>query len=390
VKGFGVKRARPPKIKPAGFREIISDRAAGKPDYVLLAAVIALVLFGILMVYSASYYAAEKNYGDSFFYAKKQILGAALGGLAMFGCARLNYRLWDKLRLPAVVVSFVLLAAVFIPGVGVENYGAKRWIDLPGFTLQASEAAKFGFIIYAAAYMSRHKERMTTFAGMLPVLAVGAGMAALIILEPNMSITVCLLAIMMIMLFLGGARIRHFLILIAPLAALIPVLILIEPYRLNRLTAFLNPWASPLGEGFQLIQSLYALGSGGLFGTGLFTSRQKYLFLPFSESDFIFSVIGEEFGLLGVIAVTAVFAVVVWRCMRIAAAAPDCLGAYLAAGVGSMIAVQTIVNIAVVSGSIPPTGLPLPFVSAGGSSVAVFTAAIGIVLNISRRCKYYI
>ena len=377
-----------PEYTPPPFRELFSDRAKGKIDYILLVTVCALILFGVLMVYSASYYAAEKNYGDAFFYVKKQAVGVVLGAFALFAAARLNYRVWEKLRYPALVVSFVLLVMVFIPGIGLENYGAKRWIDLPGFTVQPSEIAKFGFVIFAASYMARYPDRMTKFTGMLPVLGTGALMALLIILEPNMSITVCLLLVMLIMLFLGGTRIKHFFILMIPMAALIPILIIIEPYRLNRLLAFVNPWASPQGEGFQLVQSLYALGSGGLFGVGLFNSRQKYLFLPFSESDFIFSVIGEELGLFGALIVIAAYCIIIWRCVRAAAAAPDRFGCYLSAGVAAVIAVQTMVNIAVVTGSIPPTGLPLPFISAGSSSLVVFMFAIGMVLNVSARCNF--
>jgi cell division protein FtsW len=380
------KQRRKPPTLPS-FHALLTEKATGRYDLVLLAAVVVLVLFGFLMVYSASYYAAERNLGDGFFYLKKQVLGGVLGGAALFACSRLHYGVWQKLRYVVLGASFVLLALVFIPGVGVESYGAKRWIDLPGFTIQASELAKFGFILFAASYMARYHERMRTFAGLLPVLGVGAAMAVLIILEPNMSITLCLLMVMMTMLFIGGARLKYFLLLLAPLAALVPVLILIEPYRLNRLTAFLNPWASPRGEGFQLIQSLYAIGSGGLFGTGLFNSRQKYLFLPFSESDFIFSVIAEEFGLFGALVTLLLFGVVIWRCVRIAIHAPDRLGCYTVSGIAAIVAVQTLVNVAVVTGSIPPTGLPLPFISAGSSSLVVFMAAIGIAENVARRSK---
>jgi len=269
--------------------------------------------------------------------------------------------------------------------VGVENYGARRWINLPGFTLQASEIAKFGFVIFAAAYMAKYPERMRKLTGVLPVLAAGGAMCALIIAEPNMSITMVVGIVMLIMLFVGGMRMRHFAVVALPLAAVVPLLIVMEPYRMNRLTAFLNPWASPLEEGFQLIQSYYSLGAGGRFGLGLFNSRQKYLFLPFSESDFIFSIIGEELGFIGAAFIILVYVFFIWRAARIALRAKDRFGCYLAAGIAAVLGVQVLVNIAVVTGSIPPTGPPLPFISAGSSSLIVFMAATGILLNISRQ-----
>lgn len=359
--------------------------AYGKADVVLVAAVVALVAFGVVMVYSASMYSAQVNYGNEYYYMFKQILGGALGLAAMFGCAMIDYHALAKMRYIILFVSFALLALVFVPGVGVENYGAKRWINLPFFTIQASDLAKFGFIIFAASYMAKRPRKMTSFCGMLPVVAVGGAMCVLVILEPNMSITVCLAALMLFMLFMGGARLGHIAALVLPLAAAAVVLVFLEPYRLARLTAFLDPWSSPLDEGYQLIQSFYALGSGGLFGLGLFHSRQKYLFLTFAESDFIFGVIGEELGLVGCIAVIAVFILIVVRIVRIARSASDALGCYLAGGIAALIAIQTIMNIAVVTGSIPPTGLSLPFVSAGSSSLIVFCAGVGLALGVQRR-----
>lgn len=353
-------------------------------DPVLVAAVCGLVLFGIIMVYSASSYNAEVNYGNEYYYMYKQIIGAILGFSAMFVLSVIDYHILIKFRYIILGISYVLLVLVFIPGIGVENYGAKRWINLPFFTIQASEIAKFGFIVFSAAYMAKNYKKMNTFLGILPVLAVGASMCVLIILEPNMSITMCVIMLMFAMLFVGGARIKHFVLMAVPVVLLVPVLIVLEPYRLDRLMAFLNPWESPLEEGYQLIQSFYALGSGGLFGVGLFNSRQKYLFLPFSESDFIFSVIGEELGYFGCAAVIAVYVVIIRRAVRIAKNSNDRFGCYLSAGIAALIAVQTLINIAVVSGSIPPTGLPLPFVSAGSSSLIVFCASVGVLLSVER------
>ena len=356
----------------------------GKIDKVLLFSIVGLTLFGVIMVYSASSYYAKVNYGNEYYYLIKQIIGVLLGFMAMFVLSVTDYHKIVKFRYVVLIISYVLLILVFVPGVGVENYGAKRWIRLPFFTLQASEIAKFGFIIFCSSYMAKNYKKMSTLRGILPVVLVGGSMCVLIILEPNMSITMCMALLMLAMLFIGGIRYKHLAMIIAPLILLVPVLILLEPYRLARLTAFLNPWASPLDEGYQLIQSFYALGSGGLFGVGLFSSRQKYLFLPFCESDFIFSVIGEELGLVGCVAVIVTFLIIVFRAVKIAVNASDRLGCYLASGIASIIAIQTLINVAVVSGSIPPTGLPLPFVSAGSSSLIVFLGASGILLSVER------
>lgn len=366
------------------FKGLLSQKYRGKTDYITIAIAVLLSLIGILMVYSASYYSAEITYDDKFFYMKKQVLGAVLGILAMFGMSRLNYHILEKLKWPAIIISLVLLGLVFIPGIGVDKLGAKRWIDLPGFTIQPSEIAKFGLIIFISGYMSKYPGRMRKFTGLLPVLGAGGVTAVLIILEPNMSITICVILLMLVLMFVGGARIKHFLILAVPIAALIPILIILEPYRMKRLMAFINPWESPLAEGFQLIQSFYSIGSGGLFGVGLFNSRQAKLFLPFAESDFIFSIICEETGFVGAVVLTALFLILIIRLVRIAMRAPDRLGCYLASGVAAIIAIQVAINIAVVTGSIPPTGLPLPFISAGSTSLVVFLAAIGIALNVGK------
>lgn len=361
----------------------------GRYDKTLFVVAISLAVFGVIMVYSASSYAAARNHGDRLFFVYKQLVGV-IGGIAvMVILSRIDYGLFRKLTIPILLVSIGLLVIVLIPGIGMEVYGARRWIRLPFFTLQASEVSKFGFVLFAAIYMSKHYKRMNTLRGIIPVLAIGGLMCILIMLEPNMSITMVVGLTMLLMLFIGGMKISHFVILALPLAALVPVLIIMEPYRLARLAAFVNPWANPLEEGFQLIQSFYSLGSGGLFGVGLFNSRQKYLFLPFSESDFIFSIIGEELGLIGALMVIAAFVLLIIRAVKIARNSRDRLGAYMASGIACLIAIQVIVNIAVVTGSIPPTGLPLPFISAGSSSLIVFLGSIGILQSISRHGKGY-
>ena len=365
-------------------------RPAKKREWGVVALPILVVLvaaFGVLMVYSASYYAAEKQFGDAFYFMKKQLVGFILGIVAMLAAGFFPYRSLKKLKWPALIVSLALLAAVFIPGLGVENYGATRWIGLGSITIQPSEIAKFGFIIFAAAYASENPERMKKFTGMLPVLAAGGGICLLIIAEPNMSVTMVVGILMVAMLFLSGVKIRHFLIILLPIALAVPVLIVMEPYRLQRLYAFLDPWSSPQGEGYQLIQSLYALGNGSWLGTGLFKSMQKYRYLPFAESDFILAVIGEEFGYVGIILLFLVFGAIVFCGIRTAARCKDMFGFLTASGITAVYAIQVVINALVVSGSIPPTGMPLPLVSSGNTSLIITMAAMGVLYNISRGGK---
>ena len=275
------------------------------------------------MVHSAGWYTAQEQYGDAFYFLKKQLLGFALGAAAMFAAGFFPYQKLKKLKWPALILSLVMLALVFVPGLGVENYGATRWIGIGPVTIQPSEIARYGFVLFSAAYAAEDPPRMRTFLGMLPVLGAGAGICLLIILEPNMSVTLCTGMLMLVMLFLGGAKVRHLLVILVPAALAVPVLIAVEPYRLQRLYAFLDPWASPQGEGYQLIQSLYALGNGGWLGTGLFGSVQKYRYLPFAESDFILAVIGEEFGFVGVLLLFFVCGFLVWKGIKTAARADD-------------------------------------------------------------------
>lgn len=354
-------------------------------DYLLLAAVCLLAVIGMVFIYSASNYSANKTYNDSFYFVKKQGLGIALGIIAMILTATFDYHKLKKFVIPVSVISFITLVLVFIPGIGVENYGAKRWIGFGGVTLQPSEIAKFSLILFCSVYVSKNPEKIKSFLGILPVLAFGGATCLLIIIEPNMSITVCVGMLMLTMLFAAGMKIKHFACLIIPAFCAGVVLILIEPYRINRLMAFLNPWSSPKGEGYQLLQSLYALGSGGWFGVGLFNSRQKYAFLPFAESDFILSVIGEEIGFIGLIFFFALLAFIIFRGLKSASRAKDVFGYMLAVGITMIFGIQTVVNALVVTGSIPPTGLPLPLVSSGNTSIIIFMAEMGILFNISKQ-----
>jgi len=361
----------------------IAERGYRRLNLKILLLTYLLSVIGLVMIYSASCYAAEMHFGDAFYYVKKQAIALFVGGAAMFGTSRLSPEKLKKCRYLILAISFVLLGMIFLPQVGVESYGARRWLNLGFMTMQPSEVAKFGYVIYAASYLSEKgvgKIKNVFFAAFPGVL-----MCVLIMLEPNMSITMCLLFVILFMLVAGGISGKKLLLLSIPVLLLIPLLIWLEPYRMKRLMAFLDPWASPKAEGYQLIQSYYALCRGGLFGVGLFQSRQKYLFLPFAESDFIFSVIGEELGLFGALVIVGLFGALIYYGFVTAARAGNRFHALLAAGVTSVIAIQTGVNLAVVTGCIPPTGLPLPLVSAGGSSLVSFMAAIGILLSINRK-----
>ena len=343
----------------------------------------------MLAIYSASRYTAKVQYGDAWYFVKKQSIGLGLGTVAMLLCCRIDCILLKgkKLRWVLFFVPVLLLALVFVPGIGKSNYGATRWIGIGGFTLQPSELAKYGFVVLAAAYMSDDMGKMRTFKGCLPVILCGGLVCGLIILEPNMSVTMCVAFLMLVMLFLGGMKIKHFLIFFIPALLVVPILIIAEPYRLSRLSAFLDPWENPRGEGYQLIQSLYALGNGGWFGTGLFNSRQKYRFLPFAESDFILAIIGEELGFFGILLLFAACAVLIFCGIRVAARAEDFFSFLLAVGITMVYAIQTGINALVVSGSIPPTGLPLPLISMGNTSLIITMASMGVLYSISRRNK---
>ena len=355
------------------------------PDKALLAGTAFLALFGLVMQYSASSYATLNETGDAFFYVKKQAAALAFAAAVFPFVFKLDTKIYMKLRHILFALGLILLALVFIPGVGVENYGATRWINLGFTTFQPSDIAKFTLVIFISGCLA--KKSSVTFKSMALILIACGATCALIMAEPNMSITMCVGLTTVIMLFLGGAKAKHFALLGVPALALVIALIAAEPYRLKRIAAFLDPWSSPLGEGYQLIQSYYALGSGGFFGVGLFNSRQKYMFLPFAESDFIFSVIGEELGFFGCIVILAVFAMIVWRGMLISMRAQTRFDCYLAAGITAVIGVQTLLNVAVVTGSIPPTGLPLPFVSAGGTSLLMFTCAVAILQRIAAKSQ---
>lgn len=353
-------------------------------DFTIPLAVVLLAVTGTVFIYSASCYSASATYNDAFYFVKKQVVGIILGIATMIFTASIDYHRLKKFTLPISLLAIVLLVLVFVPKIGVENYGAKRWIAIGPLTLQPSELAKFALILFSATYISSNPGNMRTLKGIIPILAYGLVLCALIIAEPNMSITVCMVALMISILFAGGMKIKYFLLLAIPAVFLAVLLILIEPYRLDRLSAFLDPWASPKGEGYQLLQSLYALGSGGWFGVGLFNSRQKYAFLPFSESDFILSIIGEEIGFIGIVVFFLLLFYIIFRGIKTASKSKDFFGYILSVGITMIFGIQVVVNALVVSGAIPPTGLPLPLVSSGNTAIIIFMAEMGILYNVSK------
>ena len=357
-----------------------------KNRIIICVCAIALAVIGVVFVYSASRHSAQNNYGDSFFYLKKQIVGVILGIVGMFVTSKINYRVYKKFAWIFYIVGLVVLILVFVPGLGKSSYGATRWIGIGGITIQPSEIAKFCLIIFLATYLSKIED-INSVKKLLFVFLIGGLYLILIMLEPNMSITICVGLTLLFMLFIGGLRIKTFVILAIPIVLAGIALVIIEPYRLSRIVAFINPWENPLQEGYQLIQSLYAIGSGGMFGVGLFNSRQAELFLPFAESDFIFSIIAEEIGFLGCIFVILIFIILITSIIKVGLKASNKFACFLCCGIGAIIAIQVILNIAVVTGSIPPTGLPLPFISAGSTSLLVFMSAIGIVLNVDRQSR---
>ena len=355
------------------------------PDLWLFAVVVALCSVGVIMVYSASAIIAADRFSDPFFFLKKQLLWAVAGFVCLWGAMRMDYRRLDRFVAPLLVISFVLLLLVLVPPFGGEINGTRRWFRLGFLSFQPVELGKFALVLYLAAFLSRRQELMKSFGqGLLPPLLVAGSMAALTIVQPDLGNSLALVILALASAYLAGARLMHMLVIAGAALPVVAVLIAMKPYRWRRMIAFVNPWADPQGSGFQIIQSFLALGSGGWFGLGLGESKQKLFYLPEPYTDFIFSIIGEELGLVGGILVIALFAVLIWRGLRIGLRAPDAFGAYLALGLTIMLATQTLVNIGVVTGALPTKGLPLPFVSFGGSALLMTMFSTGVLLNISQ------
>ncbi|WP_250889776.1 stage V sporulation protein E [Virgibacillus dakarensis] len=365
------------------FRKIFKQQNA--PDYTLLGIIFALLLVGAVMVYSSSYVWADYKYGDSFFYLKRQLLFTGVGIAAMFFIMAIPYGTWQKYAKPILLSCFGLLLLVLIPGIGLERGGAQSWIGIGAFSIQPSEFMKLGLIIYLSVYLASHQKYITSFKkGFFPSLLLVFTAFGLIMLQPDLGTGIVLVLSCMVLLFIAGAKISHFFGLASIGIVGFLLLIISAPYRINRITAFLNPWEDPQHTGFQIIQSLYALGPGGLMGVGLGDSIQKYFYLPEPQNDFIFAILGEELGFIGGTIVIGLFGLLFWRGTKIALAAPDPFGRFLALGIVSMLTIQVMINISVVIGLIPVTGITLPFLSYGGSSLTLTLCSVGILLNVSR------
>ena len=359
-------------------------------DIQFLVAVYILLAFGLLMVLSASSpiaYASKATNHDSFFYFKKQFLWAILGSVGMLFTANFDYHKFKRLAFPILVVSVLLLLLVLIPGIGRKINDARRWIYIGPMNFQPSEVAKIAVIVFMAYSLSKNYKELNSFSVFLMYIAIIGIIAGIIMMEPHFSCTMLIVSTAVIMLFVAGAKIRHFMILGLAAVPVIVFAIVQAPYRLARVTTFLDPFADIQGEGWQIVQSLYAIGSGGIFGAGIGQSRQKFMSIPEPQNDFIFAILAEEFGLLGAILVSLMFIFLIARGVKIALKAPDLFGALLTTGIITMIAIQALVNIAVVTSSIPVTGMPLPFFSYGGTALAITMAEMGIVLNVSRHSK---
>lgn len=355
------------------------------PDIVLFAATVLLLSIGIIMVYSASQVTAYEKLDDTFYYLKKQLIWALLGIFAMVSVMKIDYWKYKKWAVPFLVVAFLLLIIVLLPGVGKNVKGAQRWLGVGMLRVQPSEVIKLSLVIFMSFGLSKYRDRLRYFArGMLPFLIILALACGLILLQPDLGTAVSAAGTVYIMLFAAGARGKHMFYLAMSGVAAVAAAIILEPYRMSRFLAFLDPWKDPRGTGFHIIQSLYALGSGGLFGAGLGQSHQKFFYLPEQHTDFIFAVLGEELGFIGGALVLVLFLVFVWRGFKIALSSQDPFASLLAVGVTSMIALQAIINIGVVTGSLPITGIPLPLISFGGSSLVFTLTGVGILLNISR------
>ena len=354
-------------------------------DYWIFYVVLILVAIGVVMVYSASSYYAMHEGSSSTAYLKKQGIAAVLGLFAMFMFIGIDYH---KLKKVTIILMFITIPLLIVVRLFPAVNGAQRWIPLGPFgSFQPSELAKYVVVMFMAMSLEAKKEGVKNFVtGVVPYLLVSGFYAGLVLLQKNLSIAALIMIVTFILLFCAGARYKHMFLYVAPALISAAVLFTVtEDYRLKRMTNFIDPWQDAAGDGYQLIQSFFALGAGGVTGLGLGQSRQKTLYMPEPHNDFIFSIIGEELGLIGCLIIIGLFIALIWRGVKVAMEARDTYGKLLAMGITSVVGVQAIINIAVVTGSMPVTGVPLPFISSGGTSLLITMTAMGILLNISRQ-----
>lgn len=361
------------------------DKSKVGGDYILAILVLALVVFGILMVFSASYYTALSSEGDAYYYLKRDIIYAVIGTGLLFFMAAFDYRRLGSIATVVMVASFVLLCLLFPFGTEI-NY-AVRWLKVGPITFMPGEFAKLGAILFTSWYLSRDKNRILSFKeGIAPMMALAAVYGGLIMMQPNMSTAITICGVIFGIMFMAGLQWRWIIGIgtVGIVAGSILIFSDEDGYRLKRVTSFLDPFQDAQNTGYQVVQSLMALGSGGLFGKGLGKSIEKYLYLPEPQNDFILAIIGEELGYCGLIVLMIAYMLLIWRGFHIALRAKDQFGCLLASGITFMIAIQVVMNVAVATSSMPPTGVTLPFISYGGNALWLFMGCSGILLNISR------
>lgn len=354
-------------------------------DYKLFISVALLALFGCFMVYTSSNIWAEYKFNNSYKYFINQFVFFILGLFIMYFVSKIDYKIYKKKSTLIISVCFILLVLVLIPGIGVVRNGSRSWFGLLGFGIQPSEVSKIGLVIFVSKYLSNNYTLMYDIKkGVFPIMSIILIFFLLIMLEPDFGTGMVITLSLVAMIFVSKVKISFFVkIGILGLFGIVG-LIIVAPYRMARIVSFLNPWSDPLGSGFQIIQSLYAIGPGGLFGLGFGNSIQKHFYLPEPQTDFIFSIISEELGFMGVLIVSSIFVFIFYRCLKVSLNTKDLFGKYLSFGLSFMIIFQTILNLSVVIGLVPVTGVTLPFLSYGGSSLLVSMTCIGIILNISR------
>lgn len=360
--------------------------SVGRVDIPFLLLCLALLIFGLIMVASSSHVFALYKYDDSYYYIKRQAIFAVIGVVIMIAIAFFDYHRFRKYAFPLLIISVILLVLVLIPipGVSIKANGARRWLNF-GIQFQPSEIAKFGIIVSFASYISANFKHMQKFkVGILPLILMLGLVVGLVVLEPHLSGAILILAIGVIMMFVGGVPVKYFVGAIATGVTALAGIVLFTPYMQSRIKMWLDPFSDPQGAGYQVIQSLYAIGSGGLFGLGLGQSRQKHLYIPEPQNDYIFSIALEELGFVGGILILFLFIMLIWRGFKIAIHSRDKFGSLLVIGIISRVAVQTVLNIGVVTNALPSTGISLPFFSYGGTALVMLLFEMGVVLSVSR------
>jgi cell division protein FtsW len=373
--------SRPPQTQR------VSHRLA-PPDHWIFATVAGLVAIGLVMVFSASSATAYATYHDTAYFLKRQLMWLAIGGVFAYGAYRIDYTKLKRISPAIVGVTIVLLLLTLIPHVGLQTGGARRWLGLSAISFQPSEIAKLALVLFLAAKLSTiGVEVRSLVRGTVPCLLVAAGLAVPILLEPDMGTASLVMFTAFGMLFCAGARIEHLALCLFALLPPVALAVGSSAYKRARILAFLDPWKDAQNTGFHIVQSLLALGSGGIFGLGLGASRQKFFYLPEAHTDFIFAVVGEELGMLGTIMVLALFAAFAVRAFVLAQRTPDRFGYFLIVGCALLIVIQAFINIGVVTSSWPVTGVPLPFISFGGTSLIVSLVAVALIMNVARRTR---